>query len=115
MAIIEAQDKMCLFVADVLERVSVPLRKVPDVPRLKNVRGRLPIGSDYGCEYRTLDYHCPLRGNCVPMQFSNAPWLQPHGNSSDILCGRELCDRSLLCRPGFSNPTLGSFDTDSPI
>src|SRR5260370_3271720 len=76
--VVAPQDKMRLFVAAILQRVSVPLRKIPDVPRLKNVRRRLPIGSDHRCEYFARKNQGPFRRDGVPMQFADAPDLQPH-------------------------------------
>ncbi len=65
--VVEAQYKMCFFIAYVLQRMTVALRKVPDVTRPKNVRGRLAIRSDDCREHGSPNDVSPLGGDGVPM------------------------------------------------
>src|SRR5262245_14569720 len=90
--VVENQDKMCGFIPEAFEHVGVATRKIPDIARIKIVRLRLSGRIYYSCAYTALQYKCPFRSRCVPVQLAHHARFKLHRYAGDSFRDRQLFD-----------------------
>src|ERR1700693_721466 len=115
MSIVEAQDEVRLFGANLQQSVAVPLREVPDISRFKVVRSGLAIRGDDRCPNLSGDYIRPFGSDGVPMQLANPSRFQTHRNSRDAFRDREFLDGRFLCGSRFADPALCGLQVELKI
>src|SRR5512133_9667 len=80
------------FIAEALENVRVPARKIPDVARLKVVRLRLPCRIDHRSAHASFQDERPFCSGRVPVKLPHHARLKLHRHASDPFRGWQLFD-----------------------
>src|SRR6516164_7914036 len=86
------------FIAETLEHMGVPTRKVPDVAGIKVVCLSLPGRVDNRCAHTSSDHERPLGGSGVPVKLAHHTRLKLHRHARDSFRDGQLLDCYFLAK-----------------